>query len=171
MEGARWGPARVERKEETTEESVTSSLEKEGAGGVMQSRGRTGFPEEPLSQPRREGAGGPDDLEMRAIDFKKEDCPSFAEVIDRSSSLRFAPMGEGDRRVVSLLGGADPEELYLAPIASGKNVIALLYGDAGDRSVTSAETAALDVVLHHAGLALDRAVLERALAEIESESA
>ena len=31
------------------------------------------------------------------------------------------------------------------------------------------DTSALEVVLHHAGLALDRAVLERALAEIESE--
>jgi hypothetical protein len=44
-------------------------------------------------------------------------------------------------------------------------VIALLYGDNLPEDGPLGDTSALEVVLHHAGLALDRAALERALRE------
>jgi hypothetical protein len=70
-----------------------------------------------------------------------------------------------------LLGNALPAEAYVAPIESGERVVALLYADNLPGGGPLGDTAALEVVLHEAGLALDRALLERALAEAESGDA
>ncbi len=114
--------------------------------------------------------GGPDDLEMRAIGLRTEENANFYRVIDQKAPIRFAPTSPEDQRMVDLLGGRAPEEVYLAPIVSGDQVVALLYGDAGMGTASERGTAVIEVALQHAGLALDRAVLERALAEIEDES-
>ena len=58
----------------------------------------------------------------------------------------------------------------MAPIESGERVVALLYADNLPGDAPLGDTGALEVVLHEAGLALDRAVLERALAEVEQGS-
>jgi len=55
----------------------------------------------------------------------------------------------------------------VAPIESGDRVVALLYADNLPAEQPIGDSSALEVVLHEAGLALDRAVLERALAEAE----
>ena len=70
--------------------------------------------------------------------------------------------------MVSLLGGSSPHQAYLAPIQSGDRIVALLYADHLPGSDPIGDTSALEVVLHHAGVALERAALERALAEAES---
>ena len=46
-------------------------------------------------------------------------------------------------------------------------MVAVLYADNLPSGAPIGDTSALEVVLHEAGLALDRAVLERALAEAE----
>jgi hypothetical protein len=56
----------------------------------------------------------------------------------------------------------------VAPLESGDRIVALLYADNLPGGGSLAETQALEVVLHEAGLALDRAALERQLAEAES---
>ena len=66
-----------------------------------------------------------------------------------------------------LLGNAIPEEAYVAPIESGDHVIALIYADNLPGGEPIGDTSALEVVLHEAGLALDRAWMERALEEAE----
>ncbi|MCX5740039.1 MAG: hypothetical protein NTZ61_16385, partial [Proteobacteria bacterium] len=60
-----------------------------------------------------------------------------------------------------------PGELYLAPIESSGEVAALLYADNAATLRPLGDTNALEVLLHEAGLALDRAVLERALEDVE----
>jgi hypothetical protein len=64
-----------------------------------------------------------------------------------------------------MLGDRPPAEAYVAPIESGGQVVAVLYADNLPGDAPLGDTSALEVVLHHAGLALDRAALERALAE------
>ena len=59
-------------------------------------------------------------------------------------------------------------EAYVAPIESGERVVAVLYADNLPSGAPIGDTSALEVVLHEAGLALERAVLERALAEAET---
>lgn len=73
--------------------------------------------------------------------------------------------------LVMALGDRAPAHFYLAPIESGGRVVAVIYGDDLPGESGPNDTSALEVVLHHAGLALDRAALERALAEAESDLA
>ena len=78
-------------------------------------------------------------------------------------------MDDGDSKLGILLGDQTASEAYVAPIVSAGEVVALLYADNLPAGTSLGDTSALEVVLHHAGLALDRAVLERALAEMENQ--
>jgi len=66
--------------------------------------------------------------------------------------------------LISRLGACVPAEAYVAPIESGGRIVALLYADSAPESLPTADTTILEIVLHEAGLALERALLERALA-------
>jgi hypothetical protein len=112
-------------------------------------------------------AGGPGDASIGEVVLPHREPAWFRRVIDGRNALRAAPEDEGDQRLAVLLGNAIPTEAYVAPIESGERVVALLYADnlPGDDPI--GDTSALEVVLHEAGLALERAVLERALAEAE----
>ncbi|MCZ6464844.1 MAG: DUF4388 domain-containing protein [Proteobacteria bacterium] len=106
-------------------------------------------------------AGGPDDAGLRAVRMRAECCSWFRRVLATRTSLRSAPIDDGDRELGLMLGDASPSEAYLAPIESSGQIVALLYGDNLPSSRLVGDTSALEVVLHHAGLALDRAALER----------
>jgi hypothetical protein len=67
-----------------------------------------------------------------------------------------------------LLGNEIPGEAYVAPIVTGERVVALLYADNLPTRAAILDTGSLEVLLHAAGIALDRAVLERTLAETEA---
>jgi hypothetical protein len=89
--------------------------------------------------------------------------------LDTRSTVTAPPGTEADRALLECFGaGEEPESVYLGPIESGSTVIALLYGDQSISGAPMPDTSGLEVVLHHAGMALDRAVLERALLEAES---
>ena len=85
--------------------------------------------------------------------------------IASGEAVQSAPSDAGDRRLVAMLGKGIPKEAYIAPIHSGSRVAALLYADDLPEGRPLGDTTALAIVLHEAGLALDRALLERALAE------
>jgi len=85
------------------------------------------------------------------------------EVLDSGKPIVAAPVTEADRTLLDCFGGESPKQVYLGPIESGSSVIALLYGDQSHTGTPIPDTHGLEVVLHHAGLALDRAALERAL--------
>jgi hypothetical protein len=112
-------------------------------------------------------AGGPDEPGLRGVVLPHREPAWFRRALDSRGPVRAAPSGDGDQRLAVLLGNAIPDEAYVAPIESGEQVIALLYADnlPGDEPI--GDTSALEVVLHEAGLALDRAWLERALEEAE----
>jgi hypothetical protein len=114
------------------------------------------------------GGGGPDDAALQLVRMAAADSAWLRAVIERRASVRAAPSDDGDRRLATLLGSRAPSEAYVAPIESGDRVVAVLYGDNLPGGAPIGDTSALEVVLHEAGLALDRAVLERALAEAET---
>ncbi len=123
-----------------------------------------------MAQQGIEHAGGPDDVEMRALQFDRCESSWFSEAIESRLPVRAAVRNAGDQRFCDLIGGRAPKDAYVAPIMSADQVVALLYADNGQRAEGSGDTSALEVVLHHAGLALERTALERALAEVDTGS-
>jgi hypothetical protein len=110
--------------------------------------------------------GGPDDVALAAIDLGADDHPElFRRVLERRRAAIAPPTGSRDVYLAALLGPAAPRQAYVAPIETGGEVTAVLYADNLPHEVSIPDTTALEIVVHEAGLALDRAVLERALSE------
>jgi hypothetical protein len=109
-------------------------------------------------------AGGPDDARFREVVVPVAETGSFRRVVETREPWRGAPEDDGDRQLAARLGRRLPAELLVAPIESGGRVAALLYADNLPEKQPLGDPTALDIVLHEAGLALDRALLERALA-------
>jgi hypothetical protein len=119
-----------------------------------------------MAQRRLRATGGPDDAGMRTIELESDAMPElFEAVLSGRAPRRAAMSGPRDRALTMLLGAAAPGEAYVAPIESGGRVVALIYADNLPDDKPLPDPTAFEIVLHEAGLVLDRAVLERALAE------
>ena len=116
-----------------------------------------------IAQRGLESVGGPSNEAFCTLRVPLEEPAWFRAVIDRGESLRAGPSDQGDRRLATKLGSRAPLEAFVAPIESGGRVAALLYGDNLPDTGPIGDTTIVAIVLHEAGLALDRAVLERAL--------
>jgi len=118
-----------------------------------------------LGQVGLDRCGGPDDDAFRKVRLQVSATGWMRRVVETRSSVCGAPTDEGDRDLAGEIGDRVPEYAYCAPIESAGDVVALLYADNLPGGGPAGDTSALEVVLHHAGLALDRAALERALQE------
>jgi hypothetical protein len=121
-----------------------------------------------MAQVGMPSAGGPGDAAVRELCVSVDEPSCFRKVCASRAPLRLAPEGEGDRALVARLGPTMPSEVYVAPIESGEEVAALLYADNAVTRRPLGDTGALEVILHEGGLALDRAVLERTVEELEA---
>ncbi len=113
-------------------------------------------------------SGGPDDAALRSLRIPLPGPPCFAQVLERRVAYAGPPRA-GDRELAQHLGSGVPTELYVAPIEAGGDVAALLYADNLPGGQALADAPVLEVVLQQAGLALDRDLLQRALATLEAE--
>lgn len=68
-----------------------------------------------------------------------------------------------DQYLVEELGGGVAREIFLGPIISEGKVVALLYGDNAPHDRAIGETESLEIFLSQAGLAMEKALLERRL--------
>jgi len=95
------------------------------------------------------------------------DSPSiFKDVIEKGVSMKKRLRKDGwDKFLVQKLGGIYPVEAFVAPIWARGKIIAILYGDNLPESRKIGNTAGLEIFLSHAGLAMDKAFLERLLKE------
>jgi hypothetical protein len=91
------------------------------------------------------------------------------QALQSGEPFQAPPTTPADRELLARLGGAEPTTAYIGPIESGGSTIALLYCDQASNGEEMPDTSGLEVVLHHAGMALDRAALERALWEADAE--
>ncbi len=111
-------------------------------------------------------AGGPDDAALRDVHLPARESSWVRRVLDTLQPVRGRPIDDGDHRLCVMLGNESPSEAFVAPIESANRVVAVLYADNLPGRAMLPDTGALEVVLHEAGLALDRTLLERALAEV-----
>jgi hypothetical protein len=118
-----------------------------------------------IAQAGLERAGGPGDAEVRRLRIRAADSAWFRAAVESGEAVQAAPSDAGDQRLLTLLGKGIPKRAYVAPIHSGGRVVALLYADDLPEGGPLPDTTPLATLLHEAGLALDRALLERALAE------
>jgi hypothetical protein len=119
-----------------------------------------------MAQRRLRPTGGPDDAGMRAIELEPAAMPElFDAVLAERAPRRSAMSGPRDRALAMRLGAVAAGDAYVAPIESGGRVVALIYADNLPDEKPLPDPTAFEIVLHEAGLVLDRAVLERALAE------
>ncbi len=118
-----------------------------------------------LAQIGLEKAGGPGNEAIRDVAFAARDSDRLQQALSEWLPIKAAPGSDGDLRFLALLGDQIPSESYLAPVRSAGEPVALLYADNLPGARPIGDTTALEVVLHQAGLALDRAALELALAE------
>jgi hypothetical protein len=65
------------------------------------------------------------------------------------------------------LGGVKPFEVALFPIVAEGKVVAMLYCDNGSSSDSMNSTEGLEIFISHAGLALEKSLLQRRLQEME----
>lgn len=95
--------------------------------------------------------------------------PLITEIIDSARSYR----GELSRdpvteNLVKEIGGTWPAEVALFPIIAEGRVVALLYCDNALTGEAFGETEGLEIFISQAGLALEKALLQRRLQELQN---
>jgi GAF domain-containing protein len=65
------------------------------------------------------------------------------------------------------LGGVWPSEVAVFPIVAEGRVVAFLYCDNFSTGTSTTETEGLEIFISHAGLALEKSLLQRRIQEME----
>ncbi|MDY0268180.1 DUF4388 domain-containing protein [Trichloromonas sp.] len=109
------------------------------------------------------------DVRIRKIKIPADEPSVFSDVLNekvaRKLALEDCPW---DNYLKESLGGGDPEEVFIGPLLSEGRVVAILYGDNLPENLPVGETEALEIFLMHAGLTMEKNLLERRLRELAS---
>ncbi|MBI5694183.1 MAG: DUF4388 domain-containing protein [Nitrospirae bacterium] len=108
------------------------------------------------------------DHRVRQIRVPVSEKSIFTEVVANKRSMlgRFSHTA-WDAYLVKELGGSEPEEFFLIPLVSNDRVVALLYGDNLPDRKPVPNIAGLEIFVYQAGLAMEKALLERKIMELE----
>ena len=93
----------------------------------------------------------------------------FSDVLATSQPLKVSPMpNRWDEQLLDQLGGV-PREIFLGPLISEGEVVAILYGDNMPDNRPIGDTDSLEIFLSQAGMAMERALLQSRLKGTVSE--
>lgn len=106
------------------------------------------------------------DARVRSLSIPRGEQSLFTQVLE----TRFPMKGEVDASVWShhfleQLGGGRPAEYFVGPIVSEGKVVAVLYGDNLPEDKPVGDTDSLEIFLSQAGIAMEKALLQRRLQE------
>jgi hypothetical protein len=89
----------------------------------------------------------------------------FSATLTSMAPVRVTPSNGNpwDDYLCRQLGGRQPQEIFLGPLISEGRVVAILYGDNLPELKPVGNTEALEIFLSQAGLAMEKALLERRL--------
>ena len=107
---------------------------------------------------------------IKGIKIQLKEQSVFKEIIEQRMSvkkvLESLPVHE---YLIKELGGFKPSEVFLAPLVVTGRVAALLYGDNVPEEKPIGDTESLEIFLAQAGIAMERALLERKLSTMRKE--
>jgi len=111
-----------------------------------------------------EDRDGSADARIRNLRIPRGEPSLFAPVLE----TRFPLKGELDdsrwsQHFLSQLGDARPAEIFVGPIVSEGKVVAVLYGDNLPEEKPIGDTDSLEIFLSQAGIAMEKALLQRRL--------
>ena len=115
---------------------------------------------------------GSPDHKVRQIRVPVGETSIFSEAIKEKRSIigRFSDSA-WDQYLIKELGGQEPVEFFLVPLVSNGKVAALLYGDNIPEEKPIPNVAGLEIFVYQAGLAMEKALLERKVQELEKQKA
>jgi CheY-like chemotaxis protein len=115
-------------------------------------------------------SNGNADAKIRNMRIPREEHSLFSEVIDGQVPVKAQPdSGKWTGYFIEHLGGGIPTEFFLGPIVSEGKVVAVLYGDNVPDAKPIGDTDSLEIFLSQAGLAMEKALLQRRLKEKSRE--
>jgi Domain of unknown function (DUF4388) len=108
------------------------------------------------------------DEKVREMVLRVEESPFFKKIMIEQMTYRGKMEGdEVTKRMLDELGGLRPPEVAIFPLVAEGRVVAILYCDNGSPGEAIAETEGLEIFIDHAGLALEKSLLQRRIQEIE----
>lgn len=109
---------------------------------------------------------GPADARVRRLRIPRGEQSLFTGIIEAKhpAVVRPEPL-KWNRYLFAQLGGGTPDEVFLGPIVSEGKVVAVLYGDNLPERRPIGGTESLEIFLSQAGIAMEKALLERKLME------
>ncbi len=104
------------------------------------------------------------DARIRRMKIPRHESSIFQRVLQEQAASR-VQLGTSryDTYLREQLGGSVPEEIFLGPIISEGNVVAIIYGDNLPTKTSIGNTESFEIFLSQAGLAMEKALLERRL--------
>jgi CheY-like chemotaxis protein len=108
------------------------------------------------------------ELHVRRIRIPLNEPSIFQETLQKRMPLKKQlKHNKWNDYLIQNLGGIEPAEVFVAPIISSGRIAAILYGDNVPEQKEIGDTESLEIFLAQAGLAMEKALLERRLSELK----
>jgi hypothetical protein len=102
------------------------------------------------------------DVRVRNTRLPKAEQHVFTDALQTFTPYHRAPADtEWNSYLFNQLGGGRPDEVFIGPLISEGRVVAVLYGDNYPEKKSIGDTESLEIFLSQAGLAMEKALLER----------
>jgi CheY-like chemotaxis protein len=104
------------------------------------------------------------DVRVRNTRIPSREESLFSDALNTMTPHRSTPASrKWDDHLFNQFGGRKPQEIFLGPLVSEGRVVAILYGDNLPEQKPVGDTEALEIFLSQAGMAMEKALLERRL--------